>query len=193
MKASGPAVDRGKAPMNSRRNIALAALASLFAAGGVLAQQGPPARPEEGGRPPHPPIEMALDANDDGHIDATEIANAPAALKKLDKNGDGRLTSDEYFPPRPGGPGGPGGSAGPEAGPGGSGSPRPRRTNPLVAAIDLDGDGILSAVERAQAPASLKKLDKNGDGKLSPDEYRPPRPGTPPATSGPTGTPRPQG
>jgi len=41
-------------------------------------------------------------------IDANEIANAPAALKTLDKNGDGQLTPDEYLGPRPPGrpPGG---------------------------------------------------------------------------------------
>ncbi len=32
-------------------------------------------------------------------IDADEIANAPAALKALDKNGDGQLTADELRPP----------------------------------------------------------------------------------------------
>lgn len=45
------------------------------------------------------PIVMALDANHDGVISADEIANAPAALKTLDKNGDGQLTKDEYLPP----------------------------------------------------------------------------------------------
>ena len=40
---------------------------------------------------------MALDANHDGVIDANEIANAPAALKTLDKNGDGKLTPDEFM------------------------------------------------------------------------------------------------
>ena len=44
---------------------------------------------------------MALDANHDGVIDANEIANASAALKTLDKNGDGKLTPDELRPPRP--------------------------------------------------------------------------------------------
>ncbi len=34
----------------------------------------------------------ALDTNHDGELSAEEIANAPASLKKLDKNGDGKLT-----------------------------------------------------------------------------------------------------
>ena len=59
-------------------------------------------------RPPPLPIVMALDANHDGVIDATEIANAPAALKSLDKNGDGKLTPDEFMGPRPQCPGGQG-------------------------------------------------------------------------------------
>ena len=50
------------------------------------------------------PLVKALDANRDGVIDATEIANAPEALLTLDKNGDGKLTEDELRPA--GGPGG---------------------------------------------------------------------------------------
>jgi hypothetical protein len=53
-----------------------------------------------------PPIINTLDANHDGAIDATEIANASAALATLDKNGDGKLTREE-FAGRPGGPGRP--------------------------------------------------------------------------------------
>lgn len=34
----------------------------------------------------------------DGVISADEIANAPAALKTLDKNNDGQLTQDELRP-----------------------------------------------------------------------------------------------
>jgi Ca2+-binding EF-hand superfamily protein len=49
----------------------------------------------------------ALDTNHDGVIDSNEIANAPAALKALDKNGDGQLTPDEYIGPRPSNAGGP--------------------------------------------------------------------------------------
>ena len=78
-------------------------------------QNGPPPR---GQRPPPPPIVAALDANHDGVIDAKEIANASAALRSLDRNGDGKLTPDEFMGPRqqrPGGPGrGPGGNGGPD-------------------------------------------------------------------------------
>jgi EF hand domain-containing protein len=70
--------------------------------------QGPPPNEGPGGpggpghhRPPPPPLIAALDANHDGVIDETEIANASAALKTLDKNGDGKLTMDELMPPRP--------------------------------------------------------------------------------------------
>jgi hypothetical protein len=63
-----------------------------------------------------PPLFAALDTNHDGVIDSSEIDNAPAALRKLDKNGDGKLTMDELRPPRPGGPGGPGGPEGPGEG-----------------------------------------------------------------------------
>jgi len=71
--------------------------------------------PGPGGQGPggmRPPLIAALDANNDGVIDAKEIENASKALKKLDKNGDGKLTPDEIRPPRPGGP--PGGPRPPE-------------------------------------------------------------------------------
>src|SRR5215467_6585792 len=72
-------------------------------------EQGPPSNQGPGGpegprfhRPPPPgPLFIALDANHDGVIDEAEIANASAALKTLDKNGDGKLTMDELLPPRP--------------------------------------------------------------------------------------------
>ena len=54
-----------------------------------------------GHRPPVPAIVRALDVNHDGVIDADEIANASAELKTLDKNGDGKLTPDEFMGPRP--------------------------------------------------------------------------------------------
>src|SRR3954447_11152729 len=59
-----------------------------------------------GGNRPVPPLIAALDANHDGVIDASEIANASKALLTLDKNGDGKLTADEIHPHPPGGPDG---------------------------------------------------------------------------------------
>src|SRR5262249_56332422 len=54
-----------------------------------------------GRRPPPSPLMLALDTNGDGIIDEQAIANAPEALKKLDKNGDGKLTPDELRPTLP--------------------------------------------------------------------------------------------
>ena len=79
----------------------------------LLAQKpgsGPQAGGQDGGHPHGPPpIIAALDANHDGVIDAAEIANAPAALRTLDKNGDGKLTMDETRPQGGGPRGGEGG------------------------------------------------------------------------------------
>lgn len=85
----------------------------------LLAQDSDPGqghpRPHRGG----PPMAAVLDANKDGVLDASEIANASAALLTLDKNGDGQLTADELG--RPGRGGGPEG----KGGPGGRRGPRP--------------------------------------------------------------------
>lgn len=70
-----------------------------------------------------------------------------------------------------GGPGmqGPG-MRGPEMrGPG-----NPMQMVPILAALDANGDGEISAEEIANAVAVLKTLDKNQDGKLTTDEVMPP-------------------
>lgn len=46
-----------------------------------------------------------------------------------------------------------------------------------MAALDADGDGVLSAAEIAAASTALLTLDANGDGKLTMDELRPKQPG----------------
>jgi len=56
---------------------------------------------------------MALDADRDGELSAEEIEGAAAALKKLDKNDDGKLDRDELRPPHRG-PGGPDRHPGPK-------------------------------------------------------------------------------
>lgn len=59
-----------------------------------------------GFRPPPNPILVALDADKDGELSASEIENAAKALKTLDKNKDGKLTREELRPEGRGGPGG---------------------------------------------------------------------------------------
>jgi Ca2+-binding EF-hand superfamily protein len=46
-------------------------------------------------------------------------------------------------------------------------------------ALDADRDGTISAGEMAGAPRALAALDKNGDGRISPDEIMPSRPDGP--------------
>ncbi len=47
-----------------------------------------------------------------------------------------------------------------------------RHPGPIVAVLDTDRDGSLSATEIAAAPVILAALDANADGLLSPDELR---------------------
>jgi Ca2+-binding EF-hand superfamily protein len=44
------------------------------------------------------------------------------------------------------------------------------RIDPILAAVDSNGDGAISADELRNAPASIRKLDKNGDGKITREE-----------------------
>jgi Ca2+-binding EF-hand superfamily protein len=180
------------------------------------------------------PAFQALDADGDGVISATELANAGASLKSLDKNGDGKLTEDEVRP-QMGGRGGRGGEPGETAAPSAEEmvqtlmafdknddgqltrdelpermhglfdradtdknglltageirkaaqatvapaarnrdeGPNFMRLDPILTALDTNSDGEISAAEIEAAATSLKKLDKNGDGKLSEDEVRP--------------------
>ncbi len=65
-----------------------------------------------------------------------------------------------------------------EGGPGAPGGPRGQQmTPPLFAALDANKDGMLDADEIKNAAAALAKLDKNGDGKITPEEMRPARGG----------------
>ncbi len=114
------------------------------------------------------PVIRVLDTDHDGEISAAEIAAASTSLLTLDANGDGQLTVDELRPPRPADAPTP-----PESAPPPDAVRPPHPLPPIMLALDADQDGALSAAEIANAPASLRALDANGDGKLTPDEWRP--------------------
>ena len=170
-------------------------------------RNGPFAMAGPGSGPPPNPIVIALDTNRDGSLSADEIQSASKALLALDRNKDGALSRDETRPPgpfRPFGPPPPGGSGTPPPPAEGDGPP-PREggppPNPLMVAIDTDGDGTLSAEEIERAPTTLRILDVDHDGRLSIEEIRPrmpngprsprggPRPGSGPPAGGPRGEP----
>lgn len=111
------------------------------------------------------PVLRALDVDRNLTLSPWEIATAPAALRKLDTNYDGKLTAEE---------------CGLRLAPN-SVQPallarvhqRYMGFHPVLAALDADGDGEISALEIARAAAALKELDLNGDGYLTADELIP--------------------
>jgi Ca2+-binding EF-hand superfamily protein len=105
------------------------------------------------------PVISALDANSDGVIDQNEIAGASAALKKLDKNGDGKLTQEELRPNLP-----------PRVRPGQPQANAEQAVTRLMQ-YDKNGDGKLSKEELPERMQSLvDRGDADKDGFLSKDE-----------------------
>jgi len=116
--------------------------ASVWAQDPEPREQVPDQRPGPRGEPPAQPpgrsfepmwipLAAALDANGNGEISKEEIAEAAQALKKLDKNGDDKLTREELRPrfERRGGPRPTGRRGG--RGPFGTGQPASLETSPL--------------------------------------------------------------
>lgn len=105
------------------------------------------------------PILAILDTNRDGRLSAREIAAAPLTLAALDLDEDGIISPEEL---------------------------RARNaegqivrvwhgataTN-IVFTLDANNDGDLQSLEIANAVSSLRRLDRNGDGELTPSELRP--------------------
>ena len=152
-----------------RYRIFIASLALAACTHLATAQNNPPGGqnpPPPGPRPERPggpgggrpqlglalnPLFRALDENKDGELSETEIANASAALRKLDLNHDGKLTRDELRPERPEGLGG-----------------RERVGEAMVQRLmsqDKNGDGKLSKEELPERmQRNFDRLDTNGDG-----------------------------
>lgn len=127
-----------------------------------MAQQ-PEARPHHG---PPSPLLFLFDEDQDGILSTAEIEAAATALYTLDADGDGQLTTEELRPPRP------------------AHLPRGMRPPPIIAALDQNQDGTLSAQEIDAAPESLLELDQDQNGELSPEELFAPGPPLPPPAAG---------
>jgi Ca2+-binding EF-hand superfamily protein len=102
---------------------------------------------------------MSFDRNGDGKLTLEEVPERMQGLfDRGDKNHDGVLTALEihelvlHTPP--------------------PGEARDRGRDPVVAALDASHDGVISKQEFDHAPAALRALDRNGDGKLTADEFR---------------------
>jgi Ca2+-binding EF-hand superfamily protein len=106
-----------------------------------------------------------LDADKDLAISPWETFTAPAALRRLDMDNDGKLSAEEL-----------GYSLGSNSTPGDV-VERTRaafmRENPVLAALDANQDREVSAFEIANSFRSLRTLDRNGDGGLTLAELLP--------------------
>jgi len=139
-------------------------------------QRGGGPRGGHHGRPPMgpPAIIKAIDANSDKKISTKEMENATAALKKLDKNGDGELTPDEFAFPGHGGP--PHGKEGHHRGPRDGRPPRDGERPPREG-DKSPRDGKHGHHGPPRGPGGpggfgdrFKEVDKNNDGKISKEE-----------------------
>jgi Ca2+-binding EF-hand superfamily protein len=110
---------------------------------------------------------MHFDRNGDGVLTPDEVPERMLPLfARGDANHDGKLTPDEIrqMAMRTGSPNGRQAGAGTASG--------LMRFDPILNALDLDHDGIISAAEIKAASASLITLDVDHDGTITPEEMR---------------------
>ena len=125
--------------------------------GGPRVFFGSPANLPEGSRM------MALGADEE-----LDLADLPPQLRSLlspaDGDGDGTASGMEILAAMMAAQGGEPGDGEPEG---------PRGPMPLMATLDADQDGTVSETEIESAAQSLRRLDTDGDGRISTEELRP--------------------
>ena len=127
----------------------------------------------------------SLDTSGDGNISFDEfLKNGRNPVERLDSDADGLVSLEEFLADKPEGrrPG--------RKGKGGGKSDRPEPTAEQIAEMqakmqeramakfeemDLDGDGLLSALKISEA--TFLEMDADGNGLLSAEELKPPRRG----------------
>lgn len=105
------------------------------------------------------PILAVLDSDRNGSLSAREIAAAPVTLAALDLNEDGMISPAEQLAINADGRT--------------ARNKRGATSFNIVFTLDANHDGDIQTLEIANAVSSLKRLDRNGDGELTPDELRP--------------------
>ncbi|MEM7478940.1 MAG: hypothetical protein AAF483_28490 [Planctomycetota bacterium] len=128
-------------------------------------------------------VKVSYFACDDAETFCNRVEQEYLVTLERDRDGGSRRAAGGRSRGRPGGQGGNG--FGPS---GGRGNPGPRtRGNPgaqmqqmllrmpIYQVLDANGDGELSEAEIKAAPSKLKQLDRNRDGKISGQEFRPGR------------------
>jgi len=116
---------------------------------------------------------MAFDRNNDGRLTRTEVPERFQGLfDRADSNRDGELTPDELkksAASQPQASQGRGRDEGERGREGRRGGPF-GGADPLIEALDRNGDGRLSTDELANVASFLRRFDRNGDGVVALDE-----------------------
>lgn len=147
-----------------------AVLLLLLAAGTAMAQSG-----GQGGRPSTTDFISRLDKDGDGKVSASEFDGPSEHFTQLDKNSDGYISSTEVPSGPPGGGSNSRGGMNSSSSGFGRGGMQSGMNNGMSGAefvkrLDKDGDNKVSQAEFDGPSEHFSQLDKNRDGYLSADE-----------------------